>query len=136
MFFRIEEILPKHFPHTQRNTSKTSVIARSNSPQNGKLLILRPTLPFHHTDAVHVQRISLQYAIDLVPNENRPNDSTHGQRNKTHTLKQSEQKSNFPIISSSPTPTNVSTNKSNTKDKSIPNRIEGRTYQRKDGGTV
>ncbi|CAF4831835.1 unnamed protein product, partial [Rotaria socialis] len=63
--FKIEEILPKQFPHSQQNPSKTSMVARSNSPQNGKLLILRPTLPFHHTNAVNIQRICLQYAIDL-----------------------------------------------------------------------
>jgi hypothetical protein len=46
---------------------KSSALARSASPQGGKLLILRPTLPFHHTDAVGVQRIRLQYEIDLIP---------------------------------------------------------------------
>jgi hypothetical protein len=135
VFFRIEEILPKQFPHTQRNTTKTSVVARSNSPQTGKLLILRPTLPFHHTDAVNVQRISLQYAIDLIPNENKSNNSTPVQQNKYNSLKQSEQTNNLPMLRSSPT-TNASPNKSNTKDKSISNKIEDRTYQRKDGGTV
>jgi hypothetical protein len=39
------------------------------------------------------------------------------------------------MLRSSPT-TNASPNKSNTKDKSISNKIEDRTYQRKDGGTV
>jgi hypothetical protein len=109
-----------------------STVARSNSPPSGKLLILRPTLPFHHTDAVNVQRVNLQYAIDLIPNENKPHDSTVGQRNKPNALKQSEQINNLPIIHSTQTPAN----KSNAKDKSVSNRIEDRNYQRKDGNTV
>jgi len=39
------------------------------------------------------------------------------------------------MLRSSPT-TNASPNRSYTKDKSIPNRNDDRTYQRKDGGTV
>ncbi len=111
-------------------------MARSTSPPGGKLLILRPTLPFHHTDAVNVQRISLQYAIDLVPNENKSNDTTHGQQSKSNSFKHSEQTNNLPIIRSPTSPANISTNKINKKDKSIPNRNEDRTYQRKNGGNV
>lgn len=122
-FFRVEEILPKQFPNTQRNQSKTSMIARSNSPQNGKLLILRPTLPFHHTDAVNVQRISLQYAIDLIPN-------------KSTTPKQIEQTNNLPMIRSSSTASTPPVNKLNIKDKTNSNKNEDRTHQRKDDWTV
>jgi hypothetical protein len=129
---RIEEILPKQFPSSPRNTSKAAVIARGNSPQGGKLLILRPTLPFHHTDAVNVQRISLQYAIELIPN-----DTTSGQRNKAQALKQSEQTNNLPRIrSSSSSIVNHPPAKTNTKDKSPANKIEDRTHQRKTGGAV
>ncbi|CAF0848400.1 unnamed protein product [Rotaria sp. Silwood1] len=134
--FKIEEILPKQFPQTQRNASKTSMVARTISPQNGKLLILRPTLPFHHTDAVNVQRVCLQYAIDLIPNENKLNDSPYAQRNKSHALKQSEQTTNLPMIRSSSPATNMPTNKSNAKDKPTSNRIEDRIHQRKNGGAV
>ena len=100
-------------------------------PPTGKLLILRPTLPFHHTDAVNVQRISLQYSIDLIPNENRSNDTTPGQRNKINGLKQLEQTSNLPMIRSS-----SSSSKTNTKEKSVSNKTEDRTHQRKNGGAV
>ena len=129
---RIEEILPKNSPSSQPNTTKRSVNARSNSPQGGKLLILRPTLPLHHNDAVHVQRISLQYAIELVPN-----DTTSGQRNKVQALKQSEQTNSLPLIrSSSSSVVNQPTGKTNTKDKSSPHKNEDRTHQRKTGGAV
>ncbi|CAF2039831.1 unnamed protein product [Rotaria magnacalcarata] len=135
--FKIEEILPKQFPHSQQNPSKTSMVARSNSPQNGKLLILRPTLPFHHTDAVNVQRICLQYAIDLIPSENKLNDSPYAQRHKPLTVKQPEQTNSLPMIRSSSSLTgNTSINKSNTKDKTVSGRVDDRTYQRKNGGAV
>ncbi|CAF3956697.1 unnamed protein product [Rotaria sp. Silwood2] len=134
--FKIEEILPKQFPQGQRNASKTSMVARSISPQNGKLLILRPTLPFHHTDAVNVQRVCLQYAIDLIPNENKLSDSPYAQRSKSNVLKHSEQTTNLPMIRSSSPATNIPTNKSNVKDKPASNRIEDRIHQRKNGGAV
>ncbi|CAF3514311.1 unnamed protein product [Rotaria socialis] len=135
--FKIEEILPKQFPHSQQNPSKTSMVARSNSPQNGKLLILRPTLPFHHTNAVNIQRICLQYAIDLIPSENKLNDSPYAQRHKPLTVKQPEQANNLPMIRSSSSLTgNTSINKPNTKDKTVSGRVEDRTYQRKNGGAV
>ena len=111
-------------------------MARSLSPQGGKLLILRPTLPFHHTDAVNVQRVCLQYAIDLIPSENKSNDSPFGQRNKPLALKQPEQTNNLPMIRSSSTTGNNSTTKSKIKDKSVPNKTEDHTYQRKTGGAV
>ncbi|CAF0766972.1 unnamed protein product [Rotaria sordida] len=130
--FKIEEILPKQFPQVQRSTSKTSMVARSISPQSGKLLILRPTLPFHHTDAVNVQRVCLQYAIDLIPNENKLNDSPYAQRHKSNALKQSEHTTNLPMIRSS----SPATNKSNTKDKPTSNRTEDRIQQRKNDGAV
>lgn len=63
-------MLRKQQSQTRRTQFKTTSLARSLSPQGGKLLILRPTLPFHHTDAVSVQRIRLQYEIDVVPQRN------------------------------------------------------------------
>jgi hypothetical protein len=118
--------------------SKSSSFARSLSPQGGKLLILRPTLPFHHTDAVNVHRVCLQYAIDLVPNENLSSSGTiPPHRNRLTVLKQPEQTNNLPMIStSSSSGVNVPTNKLNIKEKSASHKSEDYTHQRKNGGAV
>lgn len=135
--FRMEEILPKQFPQPQRNVSKTSMVARSStSPQGGKLLILRPTLPLHHTDAVNVQRICLQYAIDLIPNNAHSNGTS-----KSNVLQQLEQASHLPAIrasSSSPSATNPTPpNRFATKDKANTSRNPVRPYQqRRSDGAV
>jgi hypothetical protein len=113
---RLEDVLPKQYHQSRRNISKSSSIARSLSPQSGKLLILRPTLPFHHTDAVNVQRVCLQYAIDLIPNENLTSTALTN-RNKSNVLKNPEQTNNLPMISTSSSGVNIPTTKSNTKDK-------------------
>lgn len=136
IYFRIEEILPKQFPQTQKNSSKTTMAVRSGSPQTGKLLILRPTLPFHHTDAVNVQRVCLQYAIDLMPHDNKSTDLPFGQRNKPNALKQSEKNNSLPMIRPSSATGNNSTTKSNTKDKPVSNKVEDRLFQRQSGGAV
>ncbi|CAF3576930.1 unnamed protein product [Rotaria sordida] len=134
--FRVEELLPKAFHQSRRNMSKSSAIARSLSPQGGKLLILRPTLPFHHTDAVNVQRVCLQYAIDLIPNENISHDTMSTHRNKSNVFKHPEQTSSLPMISSSSSGMNISTNKSTSKEKSASNKTEESMHQRKPGGGV
>ncbi|UJR25607.1 hypothetical protein I4U23_006951 [Adineta vaga] len=87
--FKIEEMLRKQYYQSRRNLTKSSPLSRSMSPQGGKLLILRPTLPFHHTDAVSVQRICLQYAIDLVPQN-----TASTNRNKSATVKSENIKTN------------------------------------------
>ena len=125
----MEEILPNQFPHAQRNVNKSSVVPRSTSPHGGKLLILRPTLPLHHTNAVNVQRICLQYAIDLVPNT---------------AQKQADQPSHLPEIrassTSSPTSTAAPSSQNNrfpTKDKANTVRNPVRPYQqRRNDGAV
>lgn len=144
--YRIEEILPKQLVPSQRSTnvSRTTITARNASPQGGKLLILRPTLPFHHTDAVNVQRINLQYSIDLIPNENKSIDAAPGQRNKSNALKSSEDNNTLPMIRSSsssgnpPPPTTTTTTKNNnTKEKPTNNKFNNRFNPRKTGdGTV
>ena len=136
--FSLEELLPKQYHQSRRNISKSSSIARSVSPQGGKLLILRPTLPFHHTDAVNVQRVCLQYAIDLIPNENFTSGGGTGpaNRNKLTVLKQPEQTNNLPMISASSLGVNNPTNKSNMKEKSASHKSEDHTHQRKNGGAV
>jgi len=118
--------------------SKSSSLARSLSPHGGKLSILRPTLPFHHTDAVNVQRVCLQYAIDLIPNENFQGAAASAppQRNRLSILKQPEQTNNLPMISASSSGVNMSTNKSNIKEKSASYKSEDYTHQRKTGGAV
>ncbi len=136
MIFRLEELLPKQYHQSRRNVSKSSSIARSLSPQGGKLLILRPTLPFHHTDAVNVQRVCLQYAIDLIPNENILHGTMPSNRNKSTILRQSEQTNNLPMIGASSSTANIPTNKSNIKEKSASNKSEEYTHQRKNGGAV
>ena len=129
--YRIEEILPKQLASSQRNTnvSRTTVSTRHPSPQGGKLLILRPTLPFHHTDAVNVQRINLQYSIDLIPNENKSIDAGPGQRNKSNALKSSEENNTLPMIRSSSSSVNPPTTKTNS-------RTDNRFNPRKTGGAV
>ncbi|CAF3543761.1 unnamed protein product [Adineta steineri] len=122
---RIEEMLRKQFYPSRRNLSKSASLTRSMSPQTGKLLILRPTLPFHHTDAVSVQRVCLQYAIDLVPH-NRI--GTH--RSKSTIIKQSEEKNNVPIINASSPSANISTN------KTISNKHGEHKNQRRNNGTT
>jgi hypothetical protein len=134
---RIEEILPNQFTPSQRNISKATITARSNSPQGGKLLILRPTLPFHHSNAVNVQRINLQYAIELIPNEIKSNDNVPRQRRRSNTMKQSDQTNNLPLLrSSSSSVVNQPAAKPITKEKTPANKIEDRTHQRKTGGAV
>lgn len=139
-FFSLEELLPKQFHQSRRNISKSSSLARSLSPHGGKLLILRPTLPFHHTDAVNVQRVCLQYAIDLIPNENFQGGaaaaSAPPHRNRLSILKQPEQANNLPMISASSSGVNMPTNKSNMKEKSASYKSEDYTHQRKTGGAV
>ena len=134
--FRMEEILPKQFPHAQRNLSKTSMVARSTSPQGGKLLILRPTLPLHHTDAVNVQRICLQYAIDLIPSNAHSNGTS-----KSNVLQQLEKASHLPAIrassSSSGAANQTPSHRFSTKDKSNTSRNPVRPYQqRRSDGAV
>lgn len=116
--------------------SKSSAIARSLSPQGGKLLIIRPTLPFHHTDAVNVHRVCLQYAIDLAPNENLSSAPMTSNRNKLSVLKQPEQTNHIPMISASLSGVNIPTQKSNTKEKSASNKTDDYTHYRKNGGAV
>jgi hypothetical protein len=132
----VEELLPKQLHQSRRNLSKSSSVARSVSPQGGKLLILRPTLPFHHTDAVNVQRVCLQYAIDLIPNDHTPHGTMPIHRNKLTVLKQPEQTHGLPMISGSPSASTVPTNKSNTKEKSASYKSEEHTHHRKNGGAV
>ncbi|CAF3352469.1 unnamed protein product [Rotaria sp. Silwood1] len=134
--FRVEELLPKSFHQSRRNMSKSSALARSLSPQGGKLLILRPTLPFHHTDAVNVQRVCLQYAIDLIPNDNMPHGTMSTHRNKSNVFKHPEQTTSLPMISTSSSGFNIPTNKSNSKEKSASNKSEEYMQQRKTGGGV
>ncbi|CAF4305472.1 unnamed protein product [Rotaria sp. Silwood2] len=134
--FRVEELLPKSFHQSRRNMSKSSALARSLSPQGGKLLILRPTLPFHHTDAVNVQRVCLQYAIDLIPNENMPHGTMSTHRNRSNVFKHPEQTNSLPMISGSSSGLNIQTNKSNSKEKSASNKSEEYIHQRKTGGGV
>ncbi len=135
--FRLEELLPKQYHQSRRNMSKSSSIARSLSPQGGgKLLILRPTLPFHHSDAVNVQRVCLQYAIDLVPNENFSSGTMPPHRNKFTVLKQPEHMNGLPMISGSSSGNYVPSSKSSTKDKSVSNKSDDQTHQRKNGGAV
>ena len=112
------------------------MVARSSAPRDSKILVLRPTLPLHHTNATNAERVWVQCAIDLIPNENKPNDSLFGQRNKSNTLKQSNQTNNLPMIWSSSPTANVLTNKSNTKDKTIANGLEERLHRRKNDGAV
>jgi len=126
---RIEEILRKQYHQSRRNLSKSSSLPRSLSPQRGKLLILRPTLPFHHTDAVNVQRVCLQYAIDLIPHGTLP---TH--RNQLNSSKQPEQTNTLPTTSK--LLVNVPKNKSHTKEKSTSNQAGQHTHQRKTDGTI
>jgi hypothetical protein len=135
-FDRLEEVLPKQYHQSRRNISKSSSIARSLSPQGGKLLILRPTLPFHHTDAVNVQRVCLQYAIDLIPNENFTSAALATNRNKPNTYKHPEQPSNLPMIGGSSTGMNVTTSKSSTKDKASSHRSDDYIHPRRNGGAV
>lgn len=113
------------------------MVARSISPQNGKILILRPTLPLHHADAVNVQRVCLQYAIDLIPSDNKRSDSPYAQRNKTHALKPPEQTNNLPMIHSSASSLGgKATSKPNMKDKTTSHKADDRSHQRKAGGAV
>lgn len=128
-FCRIDELLRKQYYQSRRNLSKSSSIARSLSPQGGKLLILRPTLPFHHTDAVNVQRVCLQYAIDLIPHGKSP-----PHRSKSAVHKQPEQTKNLPMLSKSSV--NVSKNKTNTKEKSTSNKVGEHIHQHKTDGTI
>ena len=72
----------------------------------------------------------------MLPNEGKPNDSLFGQRNKSNTLKQSDPTNMLPTIFSSSSTANVLTNKSNTKNKTIPNGLEERLHQRKSGGAT
>ncbi len=134
--FRLEDLLPKQYHQSRRNISKSSAITRSISPSNGKLLILRPTLPFHHTDAVNVHRVCLQYAIDLVPNEHLSSGTLPTHRNKLTVLKQPEQTNHLPMIGASSASVNVPTNRSNIKEKSASNKSEDYIHQRKNGGAV
>lgn len=99
-------------------------------------MILRPTLPFHHTDAVNVQRVCLQYAIDLIPNDNPLTAPVAGHRSKPIVLKQPEQTNNLPMISASSASAHAPTNKSNSKEKSAPHKNEDYTHHRKNGGAV
>lgn len=131
----MEELLPKAYHQSRRNMSKSSSVVRSLSPQGGKLLILRPTLPFHHTDAVNVQRVCLQYAIDLIPNEN-PGSAHVSNRNKLTVLKQPEQTSSLPMLSSSSSAVHLPANKSHSKEKSASYKSEEYPHQRKTGGGV
>ncbi|CAF2253394.1 unnamed protein product [Rotaria magnacalcarata] len=132
--FRVEELLPKSFHQSRKTISKSSALARSLSPQGGKLLILRPTLPFHHTDAVNVQRVCLQYAIDLIPNDNASHVPMSANRNKSNVLKNPEQTNILPMISASTSGLHhMSSNKS---AKSTSNKSEELTHQRKNGGGV
>ncbi|CAM4905735.1 unnamed protein product [Rotaria socialis] len=136
-FSRVEELLPKSFHQSRKNISKSSAIGRSLSPQGGKLLILRPTLPFHHTDAVNVQRVCLQYAIDLIPNDNATHAPMSANRNISNVLKHPEQTSSLPMISASTSGLHhMSSNKSTKSAKSASNKSEEFTHQRKNGGGV
>lgn len=116
--------------------SKSSSVARSVSPQGGKLLILRPTLPFHHTDAVNVQRVCLQYAIDLIPTENPTSAATSTHRNRSSGPRQAEHTNQLPMISASMSNAHMPTNKSNTKEKSASYKSEDFGHPRKNGGAV
>ncbi|CAF0916669.1 unnamed protein product [Adineta ricciae] len=93
--FRIEEILRKQYYQSRKHLSKSSPLVVNTSPRGGKLIIIRPTLPFHYTDAVDVRRICLQYAIDLVPQNPKSNHrsksaTTTNVSNKTHSNNKSQ----------------------------------------------
>jgi hypothetical protein len=134
---RLEEVLPKQYHQSRRNLSKSSTIGRSLSPQGGKLLILRPTLPFHHSDAVNVQRVCLQYAIDLIPNENFTSAALATNRNnKPNSLKHPEQPNNLPMIGAPLTSMNPTMGKSSSKDKASSNRSDDYIHPRRNGGAV
>lgn len=133
---RLEELLPKQYHQSRRNMSKSSSAARSVSPQGGKLLILRPTLPFHHSDAVNVQRVCLQYAIDLIPNENPSSAATSTHRNRPSGHKQQEQVNQLPMISGTTSNAHMPTNKTHAKEKSASHKSEDFTHPRKNGGAV
>ncbi|CAF0871164.1 unnamed protein product [Didymodactylos carnosus] len=93
--FRVEDLIPKQFHQPRRNLSKSSTLGRSLSPQGGKVLILRPTLPLHHSDAVNVHRVCLQYAIDLQPTKNQLNLSS---RDKQQQNQSSNNNSSLPML--------------------------------------
>ena len=120
----MEDLLPSHFHQSRRNVSKSSVVARSLSPQGGKLLILRPTLPFHHTDAVNVHRVCLQYAIDLIPSDNPSNGSPPTHRIKSSVHQQSDSLNSLPMIRSASPGTASASTKSRKKEKSASHKSE------------
>jgi hypothetical protein len=124
-YFRIEELSPKKSSQDQRHKSKSSAIAENTSPQSGKLLILRPIRASRHANAVNLQSISRQYAIDLILNENKRNNSTPAQRNKSNA---NEQTNNLPRVHSSTG--NVPRNKSDFT------KTDDHIYRRKKGGAV
>ncbi|CAF3956620.1 unnamed protein product [Adineta steineri] len=136
-FAIIQEMPPKNSARDQRSSSKASNHGRPMSPQSGRLLILRPTLPIHHANASNIQRINLQYSIDLVHKENKKDKSTTGQRSKSNHGKNSEQSDNLPRInSSSSTTERTQKKKSNMKEKSPYNKTDDRNHRRKTDGTV
>lgn len=130
---RVEELLPKSFHQSRKTMSKSSALARSLSPHGGKLLILRPTLPFHHSDAVNVQRVCLQYAIDLIPNESASHISMSANRGRVNAFSNNEQTNSLPMIGPSTSGPNITSNKS---AKSASNRSEEYSHRRKNGGGV
>ena len=131
----MEDFLPNQPHQSRRNPTKSSAIARSLSPQGGKLLILRPTLPFHHSDAVNVQRVCLQYAIDLIPNENTSNGSLPGQRNKLTVINQPEASNALPMIRPASPVTNTTSIRSQAKEKPAAQKHDEQPNQRKKTGT-
>ncbi|CAF0898996.1 unnamed protein product [Adineta steineri] len=136
-FAIIQEMPPKNSARDQRSSSKASNHGRPMSPQSGRLLILRPTLPIHHANASNIQRINLQYSIDLVHKENKKDKSTTDQRSKSNHGKNSEQAHNLPRINSSSSTTgHTQKNKSNKKEKSPYNKTDDRNHRRKTDGNV
>ncbi len=124
-YFRIEELSSKKSSQDKRNTSKSSASAENASSQSGRLLILRPIRASRHANAVNLQRISREYAVDLIRNENKRNNSTSAQRNKSNAH---EQTNNLPRVQSSTT--NVPKNKSDFT------KTDDHIYRRKKGGAV
>ncbi|UJR23306.1 hypothetical protein I4U23_026321 [Adineta vaga] len=114
--YKIEQIKPKKSYPEQENT-------RKSAPQSGKLLILRPTVASHQSNAVNANRVSLQHAIDLIHKDDKRDPPSNGQRNKSNSRKQPEHKQSFPRVNSaSSSIEQTHKTKSNPKEKSSANK--------------
>ncbi|CAF0850638.1 unnamed protein product [Didymodactylos carnosus] len=126
--FRVEDLIPRQFHQSRRSLSKSSTLIRSFSPQSGKLLILRPTLPFHHSDAVNVHRVCLQYAIDLQPAKNQLSTISDGNKRNQNM----NNNSSFPVFSTHTKSAIKRTDNSKTSLPAIEN--DQNTSHRRNGG--